>query len=187
VKKTRVFHWLLAAGFAALLPVTVGVASGHQMGGFAGGGFHGSPGVGYGHPFGSGPAFRNSRFVGHGVNHHFFPNHRRFFFGFDVVAFGFPYWWYPDFYYGYPYGYADYDASPVYDYRYWAGLATAVQAELARRGYYHGSIDGAIGPGSRDAIRAFQKSNNLPVTGLIDPPLLKALKLPAVPRVTASY
>jgi putative peptidoglycan binding protein len=187
MKKTCVFHWLMAAGFAALLPVTARVASGHQMGGFAGGGFHGSPGAGYGHPFGSRPVFHNNRFVGHGFNNHFFPNHRRFFFGFDVVAFGFPYWWYPDFYYGYPYGYADYDASPVYDYRYWAGMATAVQAELARRGYYHGSIDGAIGPGSRDAIRAFQKSNNLPVTGLIDPPLLKALKLPAVPRVTASY
>jgi len=191
VKKTRVFHWLLAAGLTALWTVTTGVASGHQMGGFAGGGFHGSPGGGFGHSFGSRSAFHDNRFAGHGMNNHFFhnhffPNHRRFFFGFDVVAFGFPYWWYPDFYYGYPYGYADYDASPVYDYRYWAGLATAVQAELARRGYYHGSIDGAIGPDSRDAIRTFQKSNNLPITGLIDPPLLKALKLPAVPRVTAS-
>lgn len=186
MKKTRVFHWLLAAGFTALMTVATGVASGHQMGGFAGGGFHGSSGVGYGHSFGSRQGFRNNRFVGRGINNHFFANHRRFFFGFDVVAFGFPYWWYPDYYYGYPYDYADYDASPVYDYRYWAGLATAVQAELARRGYYHGSIDGALGPDSQDAIRAFQKSNNLPVTGLIDPPLLKALKLPAVPRVTAS-
>ena len=122
MKKTRVFHWLLAAGFTALWTVTTGVASGHQMGGFAGGGFHGSPGVGYGHSFGSRSAFHDNRFAGHGINNHFFPNHRRFFFGFDVVAFGFPYWWYPDFYYGYPYGYADYDASPVYDYRYWADL-----------------------------------------------------------------
>jgi hypothetical protein len=190
MKKTRVFHWLLAAGFAMSLPFATGIASGHQMGGgFAGGGFHGSAPNGFGHSFGSRPVFHNNRFVGHGVNNHFFPFHRRFFFGFDVAAFGFPYWWYPYFYDGYPYGYADYDTStsPVYDYRYWAGLATAVQAELARRGYYHGSIDGAIGPGSRDAIRAFQKSNNLPATGLIDPALLKALKLPAVPRVTASY
>jgi Putative peptidoglycan binding domain len=58
---------------------------------------------------------------------------------------------------------------PLYDYRYWAGMATAVQTELANRGYYHGSIDVAIGPGSREAIRAFQKANNLPVSGLIDP------------------
>jgi hypothetical protein len=183
MKKTRVFHWLLAAGFAASSPVTTGVAAGHQMGGFAGGGFHRSAAAGFGHPFGAHPAFRNNRFVGHG---RFFPN-RRCFIGFDAVAFGFPYWWYSDYYYGYPYGYADYEASPVYDYRYWAGLATAVQTELARRGYYHGSIDGAIGPGSRDAIRAFQKSNDLPVTGLIDPALLKALRLPPVPRFTASY
>jgi hypothetical protein len=100
-----------------------------------------------------------------------------------VVAFGFPYWWYPDYYYGYPNDYADYEAPPVYDYRYWAGMATAVQTGLANRGYYHGSIDGAIGSGTREAIRAFQKANNLPVTGLIDPPLLKALKLPPVPQV----
>jgi peptidoglycan hydrolase-like protein with peptidoglycan-binding domain len=58
-----------------------------------------------------------------------------------------------------------------------------VQTGLANRGYYHGSIDGVIGSGTREAIRAFQKVNNLPVTGLIDPPLLKALKLPPVPQV----
>ena len=109
------------------------------------------------------------------------------FFGFDFVAFGFPYWWYPDYYYGYPYGYASYDYSPVYyDYRYWYGLSTAVQTELARRGYYHGPIDGEIGSGSREAIRSFQKAEGLPVTGLIDPRLLKALKLPTVPRVATS-
>jgi peptidoglycan hydrolase-like protein with peptidoglycan-binding domain len=84
------------------------------------------------------------------------------------------------------YEYPDYSESPVDDYRYWAGLATVVQTELARLGYYHGSIDGMIGQGSRDAIRAFQRSNHLRITGLIDPPLLKALKLPAVPRVAAS-
>src|SRR5271165_2130432 len=112
MKKTRVFHWLLAAVFTALMTVASGVASGHQMGGFAGGGFHGSSGVGYGHSFGSRPAFRNNRFAGRGINNkYFFPNHRRFFFGFDVAAFGFPYWWYPDYYYGYPYGYAEYDES----------------------------------------------------------------------------
>ena len=47
----------------------------------------------------------------------FVHHNRRFFFGFDFVAFGFPYWWYPDYYYGYPYDYASYDDSPIYDYR----------------------------------------------------------------------
>jgi len=66
--------------------------------------------------------------------------------------------------------------------RYWSGLATAVQTQLASRGYYHGPIDGVIGPESREAIQAFQKSRGLAASGLIDPSLLKALNLPAVPR-----
>ena len=179
MKTDHVSLWLIAAAFFALLPVTARAMSGHQMGGFHGGSFHASN-----HQFGPHHGF--NRFAGHNQffrnNHRFFFN-RRFFFGFDVVAFGFPYWWYPDYYYGYPNDYADYEASPVYDYRYWAGMATAVQTGLANRGYYHGSIDGTIGSGTREAIRAFQKANNLPVTGLIDPPLLKALKLPPVPEV----
>lgn len=172
MKTDRVFLWLIAAAFAALLPVTARAMSGHQMGGFHGGGFHASN-----HQFA--PHHEFHRFAAH---NRFFHRNHRFFFGFDVVAFGFPYWWYPDYYYGYPNDYADYQASPVYDYRYWAGIATATQTGLANRGYYHGSIDGVIGPGSREAIRAFQKANNLPVTGLIDPALLKALKLPPVPH-----
>jgi Putative peptidoglycan binding domain len=128
--------------------------------------------------------FDHDRFVHHRFDHdRFSHHHNRFFFGFDFAAFGFPYSWYP--YYWYPddyYAYPDY--SPVYDYRYWYGLGTAVQTQLAARGYYHGQIDGVIGPESRDAIRAFQQAQRLPVTGLIDPRLLKALNLPEVPRIT---
>jgi localization factor PodJL len=51
----------------------------------------------------------------------------------------------------------------------------SVQSELARRGYYSGSVDGVIGPSSRQAIRAFQAAQGLPVTGIIDAKLLKAL------------
>ena len=54
-------------------------------------------------------------------------------------------------------------------------LAVSVQSGLAQRGYYHGAIDGEIGSGSRQAIRAFQAAQGLPVTGMIDPKLLKAL------------
>jgi hypothetical protein len=202
MKTTQLFHWLAAAAVAASLPVTAARAmSGHSGGGFTGGGTHGSSGRGSSHQFGSrhdvgnrfadhrfaDHRFADRRFFHHDRDDHFFHHHNRFFFGFDFVAFGFPYWWYPDYYYyGYPYDYASYDYSPVYDYRYWYGLATAVQTELARRGYYHGSIDGLMGSGSREAIRAFQQAQGLPVTGVIDPALLKALKLPAVPRVAAS-
>jgi hypothetical protein len=151
MKTNRVFRWLMAAAFAASLPLTARATSGHQMGGFTGGGFHGgcfhgAYSHGFNHQFGPHPWFH--RFAGHNQffrnNHRFFSN-RRFFLG------------YPD-----SYGDADYESSPIYDYRYWAGIASAAQAELANRGYYHGSIDGAIGPGTREAIRAFQRANNLP-------------------------
>jgi hypothetical protein len=52
-----------------------------------------------------------------------------------------------------------------------------VQVALAKRGYYHGPIDGDIGPGSRAAIRAYQVDRGLPVTGRIDQNLLRALRL----------
>ena len=52
-----------------------------------------------------------------------------------------------------------------------------VQRALARRGYYHGAIDGIVGPGTRSAIRSFQASHGLAVTGEINPPLVRALGL----------
>lgn len=55
--------------------------------------------------------------------------------------------------------------------------AVEVQRALARHGYYHGSIDGIIGPASRSAIRSFQDANGLAVTGEINGPLLRALGL----------
>jgi hypothetical protein len=101
----------------------------------------------------------------------FFRHHNRFF-DFDFVAFGFPsyypyypYYPYYDPYYGYPYDYSYSDYGGAYDYQYWNNLAVSVQSELSRRGYYHGAIDGAIGSGSRQAIRAFQAAQGLPVSG----------------------
>jgi Putative peptidoglycan binding domain len=87
--------------------------------------------------------------------------------------FGFPYWWY----FGYRYDYAYDDSESGYDARYWQDLATKVQSELARRGYYQGQINGVIDSTSRQAIRAFQKAQGLPETGLIDPGVLRSLKL----------
>jgi hypothetical protein len=54
-------------------------------------------------------------------------------------------------------------------------LDADVQVALARRGYYHGPIDGDIGPGSIAAIRAYQYDRGLPVTGMIDGPLIRSL------------
>jgi len=54
-------------------------------------------------------------------------------------------------------------------------LAEDVQRALAKRGYYHGAIDGDVGPGTRGAIREYQYHNHLEVTGRIDLALLHAL------------
>jgi Putative peptidoglycan binding domain len=167
-----------------------GTGSHHSMGGAVRGGSHVFMGNRFGH---DGRFFNNHRFVhndhffDHRFDHgRFFHDHDRFFhhhrniFVFDFVSFGFP-WWYPyPYYYGYPYGYPyDYAYSDPagYDYQYWNDLAMSVQSELARRGYYSGSLDGVIGPNSRRAIRAFQAAQGLPVTGIIDAKLLKALRI----------
>jgi putative peptidoglycan binding protein len=170
MKTKRFSYWIIAVA-AGLLPISAQArGTGHGFGGFGGRGF--------GHHFGS---FHGDH---HFFHDNFFRDHRRFFVGFDFIGFGFPYWWYPDYYYygyyGYPY--SDSDDSQVYDYRYWYGLATAVQTKLTELGYYRGPIDGVIGVQSQESIKAFQKAKGQAANGLINPDLLKALKLPAVPR-----
>lgn len=56
-------------------------------------------------------------------------------------------------------------------------IDVAVQRSLARRGYYHGPIDGDIGPASRRAIARYQDDRGLRVTGSIDSSLLRSLDL----------
>ncbi|MCF7676032.1 MAG: peptidoglycan-binding protein [Akkermansiaceae bacterium] len=56
-------------------------------------------------------------------------------------------------------------------------MDSAVQRELARRGYYHGYIDGLIGPQSRRAIVGYQRDRGLRPTGFIDSSLLHSLGL----------
>lgn len=56
-------------------------------------------------------------------------------------------------------------------------LAMKVQLALFGHGYYHGAIDGLIGPQSRAAITAFQRVQGLPITGKIDDELLDALNI----------
>src|SRR5947207_7204315 len=81
-------------------------------------------------------------------------------------SFGFPFF-YPYPYYGYyPYAYYGYN-----DYGYGYGNANTVvevQRRLARAGYYHGAIDGIMGPQTRRAIRAYERDHNMPGYGLID-------------------
>jgi len=199
----HVFRWFMGAAIAALLSATVQPADANHMGGGHGGmgggrgdrGGHGSMGMAPHFSGGRGPSHAFGRFDHRhdfAFRHHEFSHfrdrdfdrddrffrhhhHNRFFFAFDFAAFGFP-WWYPD-YYWYPYyGYDPYYGyGAAYDPQYWSDLAVSVQSGLAQRGYYHGAIDGEIGSSSRQAIRAFQAAQGLPVTGTIDPKLLKTL------------
>ena len=67
--------------------------------------------------------------------------------------------------------YSEYDSGNV------DSSVSQVQAALAREGYYHGAIDGSVGPATRNALRRYQRSHGLDATGRIDRPLLEALGL----------
>ncbi|MFA4984020.1 MAG: peptidoglycan-binding domain-containing protein [Candidatus Omnitrophota bacterium] len=45
--------------------------------------------------------------------------------------------------------------------------AKQIQLALKNAGYYTGAVDGKIGRGTREAIRAFQKANDLAVDGRV--------------------
>jgi hypothetical protein len=54
-----------------------------------------------------------------------------------------------------------------------------VQVALMGRGDYDGPIDGTVGPALRVALRQFQQSQGLTVTGTITPQTLDALHVPS--------
>jgi N-acetylmuramoyl-L-alanine amidase len=56
-------------------------------------------------------------------------------------------------------------------------MVAAVQRRLGQLGYYHGVVDGVIGPQTRGAIAAFESRNGLAVDGTISRPLLDTLGL----------
>lgn len=93
---------------------------------------------------------------------------------------GYPYSGYNNYYSyygGYPYGsYNNYSYyTPSYGYS--GSTVAAVQQRLGRLGYYHGAVDGVIGPQTRNAIAAFESRNGLGVDGTISRPLLNRLGL----------
>jgi peptidoglycan hydrolase-like protein with peptidoglycan-binding domain len=52
-----------------------------------------------------------------------------------------------------------------------------VQRRLARAGYYRGPIDGIMGPGTRFAIRAYERDHGLRVDGVISGQLMRNMGL----------
>jgi hypothetical protein len=194
MKRLSFIGGLAAFAIAASVPINSWASSGHGGGGGGGGhggmggGGHGGMGGGHG-GMGGHMGMRShgmgGREFGHFGDHHGFASrhdhffrhdHDRFFRhddrfdDFDFFGFGFPYA-----YDWYPYDYSYYDYDPSDDFEYWNNLAISVQTKLAQYGYFHGAADGVIGPSSRQAIRTFQAADKLPVTGRIDPKLLKAL------------
>ena len=122
------------------------------------------------HRFNDGDFDRDDRFR----RFHRFHNETFVFVDTFGFPFFFPYPFYPYPYYGYtPYGYYGYGA-----YGYGSTSAVVeVQRRLARTGYYHGRIDGIMGPQTRRAIRAYERHHNMRAYGLIDRRLVATLGL----------
>ena len=145
----------------ALSPAAL--AGGHGGGGH-GGSSHSSGGHGGVHGF-----------AHHGLGGRHFGSFRgsRFFGGLGLgLGYGYGWPYYGSAYYGQSY-YEGEDAPSAREGRH--SLASDVQAELADRGFYHGEVDGILGPMSREAIRQYQARNGLPVTGEINERLLRSL------------
>jgi Putative peptidoglycan binding domain len=82
------------------------------------------------------------------------------------------------YYGGYPYsGYTNNNSYYTPTYGYNASMVAAVQRRLGQLGYYHGVVDGVIGPQTRGAIAAFESRNGLAVDGTISRRLLNTLRV----------
>jgi hypothetical protein len=97
-----------------------------------------------------------------------------------VFVFGSPYfwdagYWYPAWGY-YPNAYYAYDG-PIYGYNDLPPdqVVANVQAALQAQGYYHGAVDGLLGPLTRAAIADYQRDHGLYITSAIDEPTLSSL------------
>ena len=101
---------------------------------------------------------------------------------FVIFGGGYYFWnngyWYPA--YGYDRAYSRYTFDePIYGPNESdpGRVISDVQIRLQRDGYYHGPIDGLIGPMTRRALARYQADNGLYVTRAIDEPTLQALGL----------
>jgi N-acetylmuramoyl-L-alanine amidase len=97
-----------------------------------------------------------------------------------VFVFGSPYYWNAGYWYpawGYaPNAYYAWDG-PIYAYNNLPPdqVIANVQTALQQQGYYHGGVDGLIGPLTRAAVADYQRANGLVETAAIDQPTLQFL------------
>jgi hypothetical protein len=86
-------------------------------------------------------------------------------------------WWYPAWGYA-PNAYYAYDGPIPAHHNLTPDQVTAnVQSTLQEAGYYHGDIDGLLGPLTRAALSDYQRDRGLEITSAIDEPTLDALGL----------
>src|SRR6266511_3718916 len=119
--------------------------------------------------------FRNYKSEWHDQN--WWHNHYRNNF---VFVFGAPYYWNAGYWFpawGYnPNAYYAWDG-PIYAHNRLPPdqVIANVQAALQQQGYYHGEVDGLIGPLTRGAIADYQRDHGLYTTSTIDQPTLQSL------------
>ena len=126
--------------------------------------------------FGRFNRFNDGRFVRNHRFHHF--NHFNHFNNVVFIGdFGFPWWWGwgwgPWWGWGYPYGYYGGYNYGNYGSGYGYGDSSRsrvaeLQRRLASAGYYHGAIDGIMGPATRRAIRGYERDHGGSAYGAID-------------------
>jgi hypothetical protein len=88
--------------------------------------------------------------------------------------------YYPYDYYDYdyyPYGYDDQSAYVDSDQYGSSSTVSVVQSELAKLGYYRGTIDGVAGDETQAAIARYQQDHDLSVTGTVTAAILQSLRL----------
>jgi Putative peptidoglycan binding domain len=99
-----------------------------------------------------------------------------------LISGGWYFWnagyWYPAWGYDSAYAYYPYDG-PIYAYNNLPPdqVIANVQSTLHAQGYYHGAVDGALGPVTRAALGNYQRDHNLYTTSAIDEPTLESLGL----------
>ncbi|HKS03883.1 MAG TPA: peptidoglycan-binding protein [Chthoniobacterales bacterium] len=97
-----------------------------------------------------------------------------------VFVFGAPYYWNAGYWFPawgyYPNAYYAWDG-PIYGYNRMPPdqVIANVQSVLQEQGYYHGEVDGLIGPLTRGAIADYQRDHGLYTTSTIDQPTLQSL------------
>jgi len=85
-------------------------------------------------------------------------------------------YWYPAWGYDSAAAYYPYDG-PIYGYNNLPPdqVIANVQSTLQAQGYYHGAVDGTLGPVTRAALSNYQRDHSLYVTSAIDEPTLESL------------